>query len=212
MPRPRFDKLPADKRQRILEIAATEFASRGFEHASLNRIISAAGISKGAAYYYFDDKADLFATVIGYGWELLVPETDLDLAQLNADSFWPVLLEAYGEMLRKTHEQPWVTTIGKLIYGPPPSKALGEVVARQFARAHQWIGDVILRGQALGVVRSDVPGPLLLAMVASAGEAADRWIIEHADTLPPEQLGSVALSIFDMLKRLVAPAPGVARP
>jgi AcrR family transcriptional regulator len=32
--------------------------------ASLNRILEQAGISKGSAYYYFDDKADVFLTVV----------------------------------------------------------------------------------------------------------------------------------------------------
>ena len=34
--------------------------AHGFENASLNRIIKKAGISKGAMYYYFDDKMDLY--------------------------------------------------------------------------------------------------------------------------------------------------------
>ena len=148
MPRPRFQKLPADKRQRILEAAALEFASRGFEHASLNRIITAAGISKGAAYYYFDDKADLFATVVLHGWQMLVPDTEVDLALLDADAFWPVLLGLYAEMLQKAHERPWLTAVGKLVYGPPPSEALGGLVAEQFARAHRWLGELIARGRA----------------------------------------------------------------
>ena len=142
MPRPRFQKLPADKRQRILEAAALEFASRGFEHASLNRIITAAGISKGAAYYYFDDKADLFATVVQHGWQMFVPGADVDLSLLDADAFWPVLFGLYAETLQKAHEQPWLTAFGKLVYGPPPSEALGGLVAEQFARAHRWLGEL----------------------------------------------------------------------
>ena len=70
MPRPRFKKLAADKRAAIIEAAGVEFAAHGFQGASLNAIIAAAGISKGAFYYYFDDKADLFATVIEYATEV----------------------------------------------------------------------------------------------------------------------------------------------
>ena len=56
MPRPRIARLAEDKRTRILEAAAKEFAAAGYENASLNRILEHAGLSKGAAYYYFDDK------------------------------------------------------------------------------------------------------------------------------------------------------------
>src|SRR5690606_7275086 len=63
MPRPRFHKLSGDQQQAILGAALEEFASHGFNEASLNRIIDAAGISKGSMYYYFDGKEDLFAHV-----------------------------------------------------------------------------------------------------------------------------------------------------
>ena len=43
------------------EVAAREFGEHGFEGASLNHILAEAGVSKGAAYYYFEGKADLFA-------------------------------------------------------------------------------------------------------------------------------------------------------
>lgn len=205
MPRPRFHKLPDEKRQHILEIAAVEFASRGFERASLNRIIHAAGISKGAAYYYFDDKADLFATVLAHGWEALVPETPVDIERLDAEAFWPVLLRLYAEMLRKAQEQPWLTALGKLIYGPAPSEELGGLLAEQLARARHWLGEIVERGQAIGVIRTDVPGPLLLTMVAAAAEAADRWMVDHGDALPPDRMESAGLAVFEMLKRLIEP-------
>jgi AcrR family transcriptional regulator len=45
---------------------AQEFANYGFEDASINRILENAKMSKGAAYYYFEDKADLLATTVQY--------------------------------------------------------------------------------------------------------------------------------------------------
>jgi len=211
MPRPRFARLAPAKRQRIIETAALEFAARGFEQASLNHIIIASGISKGAAYYYFDDKADLFATVILEGWQLLVSDDDVDPARLDAGTFWPVLLGRYAAMLERARGRPWLAAVGKLVYDPPPSEAVGGLVHEQFARAHQWLGDLITRGQALGVVRTDVAGPLLLSMVAAAAEAADRWVVDHVHDLPPNRMDAIALAVFDMLKRLVEPGTPAGR-
>ena len=64
MPRPRFHRLAAEKQAHILAVATTEFAEHGFDGASYNRIIEKAGLSKGAMYYYFDDKTDLYGTVV----------------------------------------------------------------------------------------------------------------------------------------------------
>ena len=64
MPFARFGKLSPEKRERILEVAAQEFARHGYEDACINRILEQAEMSKGAAYYYFEDKVDLFCTVV----------------------------------------------------------------------------------------------------------------------------------------------------
>jgi AcrR family transcriptional regulator len=66
MPFARFERLDPEKRTRLLKAAAQEFAKHGFADASINRILDRAQMSKGAAYYYVADKADLFAATIQY--------------------------------------------------------------------------------------------------------------------------------------------------
>jgi len=211
MPRPRFDKLPAGKRRRILEAAALEFTAHGFDGASLNRIIDAAGISKGATYYYFDDKADLYATVITEGWQALLPAAGFDLDRLDRAHFWPALREAYGQMLAEASRQPWLIAVGKLVYGPPPSPALGDVVAGEFAHAMSWLSGLIARGQQVGAIRDDVPAPFLVTVLGAALEAADRWSVQHADSLGPEGMDRLAVTLFDMAERFVEPPDAEAR-
>ncbi len=55
-----FENLSEEKRQRILNAALGEFAAKGFEDASTNRIVQEAGISKGALFHYFGNKKKLF--------------------------------------------------------------------------------------------------------------------------------------------------------
>jgi AcrR family transcriptional regulator len=54
-----------DKRQRLLETAAWEFARIGFERAAVDRIAERAGVAKGTVYLYFESKAALFRSVLG---------------------------------------------------------------------------------------------------------------------------------------------------
>ena len=68
MPLPRFERLPKEKQERILKAAVKVFTAQGYEKASLNLMLEGAGISKGAAYYYFADKADLIGTVVRRYW------------------------------------------------------------------------------------------------------------------------------------------------
>ncbi len=122
MPYPRFDKLPEAKRTRLVDVAAQEFAARGFAEASINRILERAGMSKGAAYYYFEDKLDLFVAVVRSCSERLrLVEQSVDPARLDATTFWPTFAALHREPLLRSFEQPWLfgalKAAGRL---PPP--------------------------------------------------------------------------------------------
>lgn len=51
-------------RQRIIKEAAGEFARLGFEQANINLIAELAGIGKGTIYLYFENKRELFLTML----------------------------------------------------------------------------------------------------------------------------------------------------
>jgi AcrR family transcriptional regulator len=54
-----------EKHRRLIQTAAQEFASIGFERAAVDRIAENAGVAKGTVYLYFDSKAALFRAVLG---------------------------------------------------------------------------------------------------------------------------------------------------
>jgi TetR/AcrR family transcriptional regulator, acrAB operon repressor len=63
MPRPKQAD-PLARRQ-ILAAALTVFSRQGYAGTTLDDITAEANLSKGAIYWYFDSKADLFATLLG---------------------------------------------------------------------------------------------------------------------------------------------------
>jgi AcrR family transcriptional regulator len=54
----------AQTRERLLDAAATVFAQKGFETATLDEVAAAAGYTKGAVYSNFASKTDLFIALI----------------------------------------------------------------------------------------------------------------------------------------------------
>ena len=61
MPKETFMNLPKAKQDLIEQIAMSmNLPSMVMILASINRIVSAAGIAKGSFYQYFEDKRDLF--------------------------------------------------------------------------------------------------------------------------------------------------------
>ncbi len=59
-----FLNLAAEEQNRVVEAALEEFANKDYEAASLNNIISRAGISKGSMYHYFAGKEDLYLYLV----------------------------------------------------------------------------------------------------------------------------------------------------
>ncbi len=64
MAKPTFYNLPEEKRLRITSAARCEFASVGYDLASIQTIIGNANIPRGSFYQYFEDKRDLFLTIL----------------------------------------------------------------------------------------------------------------------------------------------------
>ena len=53
------DPVVRETKQRILDAAIQVFGERGYRGASVDDVAAAAGVTKGAVYYYFEDKDDL---------------------------------------------------------------------------------------------------------------------------------------------------------
>ena len=62
--RPSDAAAPSDTRGRILEAAARCFARKGFVHSSQDEVAAEAGVTKGALYWHFASKNDLFFALL----------------------------------------------------------------------------------------------------------------------------------------------------
>lgn len=58
-----FYNLPAEKREKIIDITRKEFQKGNKRKITINTVIKKAGISRGSFYQYFDDKLDLVELV-----------------------------------------------------------------------------------------------------------------------------------------------------
>ncbi len=90
--------------QRLLAAATRLFAERGYDRTSVQEIVEAAGVTKGALYHYFGSKDDLLHEV--YARVLRLQQERLD-AFANADA--PVeqrLRRRGGGRRRHDHRQP----------------------------------------------------------------------------------------------------------
>jgi AcrR family transcriptional regulator len=66
-----FFQLPAEKREKIVRACLAEFGARDFEKAALDRIVEAAGISKGGLYEYISSKEELYLFLVELSYSRL---------------------------------------------------------------------------------------------------------------------------------------------
>ena len=188
-----------------MEAAAKEFAAHGFDGASLNQILDAAGISKGAAYYYFDDKADLFATTVLHYSQELMADLSYDLSQFTAVNFWDQLTAVYRQQFTSYAERPWVFGVAKA-GGSLTTEMLTEgPLVELWQQAQLLLAQLIERGRELGIIRDDMPEDLLLMLLIAVDDAHDRWLFAHWSELSPADLEQAARRISDTLRRLLSP-------
>ncbi len=205
MPRPRFNKLTPEKREQMLEAAIKEFVANGYEAASLNHILEEAGVSKGAAYYYFDDKADLFVTAVDYYTQQMMSDVKIDFDQLTPENFWPTLTEVYRPLFTRLASQPWMLTAWKASARLTKEARSNPVLAETFDQARGWLVTFFKRGQEIGAVRKDLPDDLLFALFQSVDTAGDQWLIEHWEDFSAEELQAISLRVADAMRRLMTP-------
>jgi AcrR family transcriptional regulator len=206
MPYPRFHKLAEAKRTHLLDVAAQEFAAYGLADASINRILERAGMSKGAAYYYFEDKADLFLAVVQYCSDhLRLIDQTADPARLDAATFWPTFSDLHRQPLLRSYDRPWLfgalKAVGRLSEAASQQEPLASL-------AQQIIGYVlgyVHRGQALGLIRTDLPDELLLAWLQGLDRASDDWLLAHWNELDREGIGRASDATVEAMRRAIAP-------
>ncbi|MBQ6489604.1 MAG: TetR/AcrR family transcriptional regulator [Solobacterium sp.] len=89
-----FEKLPADKQEKILSAGIREFSLKSFRDASTDVIIEQCQISKGILFHYFGSKKKFYLYCLNKSMERLTCRTDV----VTGNDFYEIL---FAEMNRK---------------------------------------------------------------------------------------------------------------
>ncbi|MFO0580911.1 MAG: TetR/AcrR family transcriptional regulator [Anaeromyxobacter sp.] len=193
---------PRSTRDRLLEAAEPEFAAHGLEGASLNRILAAAGVPKGAAYHHFEDKAALFAAAAVRAIEALEGDLGRWLESVTADGYW--------EGLAGLLAGPWEpddrgAALLRAMRAVRAGDARRESPALEAAveRLQGLALAVVRRGRALGLVRDDLPEDLLAALLVGLDDAFDGWLLPREAALAPREREAVVRAAGDAVRRVL---------
>ncbi|WP_329193954.1 MULTISPECIES: TetR/AcrR family transcriptional regulator [unclassified Streptomyces] len=184
--------------QRLLAVATRLFAERGYDRTSVQEIVEAAGVTKGALYHYFGSKDDLLHEV--YARMLRLQQQRLDAI---ADSGAPV-----EERLRAAAADVVVTTIENLDDAAiffrsmhQLSREKSKQVRAERRRYHERFRALVEEGQRTGVFSGATPADLVVDYHFGSVHHLSTWY--RADgPLTPQQ---VADHLADLLLRALRP-------
>ncbi len=204
MARRRFEALPRERQDEILRLAAEEFAAHGFQGTSYNQLLERLQLGKSSAYYYFDDKRDLFLTVIERSYAAYYDAMDALERPQSAEQFWQFVeacsLAGFEVMLR----DPTVAALMQCM--EREQGLLGELDSERVMQGQaRYYRDMLLEGQRLGAVRCDLPLPLLAESARGLASSFDRWFV--LEWHKPEFVGleAAAKMFTELARRLCAP-------
>jgi TetR/AcrR family transcriptional regulator, transcriptional repressor for nem operon len=167
---------PERTRGRVLQAASREIYRSGFQSASLDAILAAAGVTKGALYHHFDSKESLGYAVVD---EIIAPDVRGKWVHPLQGGKDPIdaLIDAVRSIPVRPTDVRGGCQLNNLAQEMSPLDAgFRKRLARIFDAWREAVAAVLREGQSRGSVRRDVEpieaAGLLIAMVEGYGSLA----------------------------------------
>ena len=98
-----FYNLPAEKREKIIDVTRREFSKGNRKKITINSVIKNAGISRGSFYQYFDDKLDLVELITEDMFSRMV-DFIRDELMLNGGDIFEVPMRIFDLMITDSRQ------------------------------------------------------------------------------------------------------------
>jgi len=199
-------ELTPERRRRLLETAAREFAAKGYEHASLNAIIRDCGMPKSSFYHYVGSKAALFDVVVQEAMVEFAGVLDIPAPQeLAGPHYWDAVARLITDVLAVAARGDWYAEVGRLFYLPDAPVQQGSAIAGVLQSIAAWLTGALASGRACGAILDDLPVSLQVALVTDVLRCLDHWSLQHLQEYPEPEQADISRMQCDTLRRLLAP-------
>jgi len=184
----------------VMSAAVELFATQGYANTSVQQIVAAAGVTKGAMYHYFESKDDLLFGI--YDALLTLQKARLDEIIARGGQVDDVLRAVCIDVLE--------TSIDRIREGAVFFRSMHmltaprqqEVIRRRRAY-HDEFAELIERGQTEGRYRTDIPVAMLVAHFFSDVHYLSHWYSAEG----PESKALVAAQLTDLFLTSLRTSP-----
>ncbi|MZP29562.1 TetR family transcriptional regulator [Heliobacterium undosum] len=170
-----------EKKQALLEAALDEFTAYEYDEASLNRIIKQAGVSKGSFYHHYEDKLELYLSLMAevsrakvdffQQWQAAHPDA------LAGKGFFELLKQQGKIALLFAREYPQYAQLGQRFIVEKNKDVKAYVWEKLGQGAEDYLRPLIEGAIARGELRGDFPPALIHKLLS--------YLLNHFDRIIP---------------------------
>jgi AcrR family transcriptional regulator len=153
-----------DRRQAVLASACHVFFKKSYRGATTAEIAREAGITEPILYRHFGSKRDLYLACLDEAWRTFREVAENALAADPAGCLGTVSDAYMAKRSRLRLVDLWIQSLTEA----SEDTVIAKAVRRQIREVHDFVADVIRRGQAGGVLNAD-RDPIAEAWVFIAG-------------------------------------------
>lgn len=156
MPKQTFFNLPVEKKQRIIDAAADEFAAFPYLKTSINRIIKKADIAKGSFYQYFENKKDLYKYIIDIAGETKLKFFRERLPEYKKIDFFSILKEVFLAGIEFKRNYPRYSQIGDLLLKGENESLKNEIYDMSKPKTNDFYLELLQKAAEKGEVDAEI--------------------------------------------------------
>lgn len=197
-----------DARRELLAAAADVFSERGFHDASVDAVAERAGYSKGAVYWHFDGKDELFLALIEEHVDRPLREMVDLLESAPADrDMAPEASRRFAALI--ADQRDWILLDNEYWLRAMRDPKLRRRYAERRSELRAALGDALARRmETLGAASPTVdPDRIATAFIALIVGLAQQALVDPG-TVPDDLLGETTLLIYRGLTAPVSPRRG----
>ena len=183
---------PASIPEKLMRVSVELFAEHGYAQTSVQQIVDAAGVTKGALYHYFKSKDDLLFDI----YDRLLSMQRAHLDAIVARELDP------RQTIRLVCEDVIVTSIEGLADGAVFFRSqhmLSEKRQREVKQRRREYNDafeaILAQGRADGIFRKDIPPAILIAHFFSDVHYLAQWY-SPGGALTKEQVATELTDLY----------------
>jgi len=198
-------RLPAsERRSLIVDAALKEFATRGYEGASLGRIGRAAGVTRSVLYDHFPSKRALYAALLEDRQEQLM--SHLREATLSGATMEVRMRATFDAFFRYAEEEPLAWRLLHPERAPDDPDAAADHRRCRSEAARQFAQMIAPDARRTGVDQRSPVGRAMFVLQQQGIQGAIRWWQDHPEISREEMTAAAVAALWDGLGGLEAAA------